>query len=156
VAAQSAADVYRDRKQTPQRIARSLGVEMLLLGSFRQDGHRLHLTAELRDGSREKSVWAQQYDIDMEQLLNAQGDIARQVAAHMSLGPPQPKAARDPTSSPDAYDLFLQGRYLWNTRTREGMTKAIEYFGRAATLDRNFALAYTPRRRRRPWDSSIR
>jgi len=143
VAPQAAAAVYRDRKKTPQQIARSLDVEMLLLGSFHQSGNHLQLTAELRDRAKGNQVWTENYDCDMEQLLTAQQDIASQVAARLSLGPAQPRNTRPPTSSAEAYDLFLRGRYLWNTRTREGVMKAIDYFGRAATLDPSFALAYT-------------
>jgi tetratricopeptide (TPR) repeat protein len=42
----------------------------------------------------------------------------------------------------EAYDLYLKGRYLWNGRTREGITKSIDYFQQAIDLDGSFALAY--------------
>jgi len=142
VAAQSAAAVYRDGKRTPPQIARALGVETLLRGSFRQSGYRLHLMAELRDGSKTKPLWAQQYDVDMEQLLNVQDDITRHVAARLSLGPAQPKNVKPPTGNAEAYDFFLRGKYLWSTRTREGVMKAVDYFGQAVRLDPGFALAY--------------
>ncbi|MEN3331406.1 MAG: hypothetical protein V7641_771 [Blastocatellia bacterium] len=43
---------------------------------------------------------------------------------------------------PQAYQLYLKGRYFWNKRTPDGFKKAIEYFRQAITLDPNYALAY--------------
>ncbi len=143
VAAPAAAAVYRDRKLSPQRIAQSLGVQMVMLGSLSQSGHRLHLSAELLDEPKGARVWTKIYDCDMEELLSVQADIVKQVASRLGLGAAQPKAARPPTANAEAYDLFLRGRYLWNTRKREGVTKSLEYFDRAVHLDPTFALAYT-------------
>lgn len=50
--------------------------------------------------------------------------------------------ARAPTSHPGAYRAYLQGRFLWNQRSEEGLTKAIGHFHQAIELDAGFALAY--------------
>jgi len=34
-------------------------------------------------------------------------------------------------TSPEAYQLYLQGRYHWNKGTQEELTKSIEYYQRA-------------------------
>src|SRR5262249_19186387 len=41
-----------------------------------------------------------------------------------------------------AFDLYLKGRYYWNTRTPEGLRKSIEYFTRAVETDRHFAPSF--------------
>ena len=46
------------------------------------------------------------------------------------------------TTNADAYDEYLMGLYFWNTRSRDGLEKAIDHFGRAVEKDPNFALAY--------------
>jgi len=43
----------------------------------------------------------------------------------------------------EAYEAYLRGRYFWNKRTRDGMTKAIEYFSRAIEKNPKYAEAYT-------------
>jgi tetratricopeptide (TPR) repeat protein len=50
-------------------------------------------------------------------------------------------AAR-PTENPEAYQLYLKGRYFWNRRTEESMKEAISYFQQAIALDPSYALAY--------------
>jgi tetratricopeptide (TPR) repeat protein len=46
------------------------------------------------------------------------------------------------TANPEAYRLYLQGRYFWNKRTTENLKKAIQEFQQAAEADPNYALAY--------------
>lgn len=41
-----------------------------------------------------------------------------------------------------AEDLYLQGRFYWNTRTPEGLTKSVDYFTKATQLDPAYAPAY--------------
>jgi Flp pilus assembly protein TadD len=41
-----------------------------------------------------------------------------------------------------AEDLYLQGRFYWNTRTPEGLTKSADYFTKATQLDPAYAPAY--------------
>lgn len=48
-----------------------------------------------------------------------------------------------PTKNPDAYNLYLKGRYFWYKRTEENIRKSIEYFEEAIRLDSEFALAYS-------------
>jgi tetratricopeptide (TPR) repeat protein len=50
--------------------------------------------------------------------------------------------AQRPTASLDAYTLYLRGRYYWNTRSRDGLAKAVTYFERAIERDSAYALAY--------------
>ena len=49
---------------------------------------------------------------------------------------------RRPTEKTEAYQLYLEGRYYWNERSRDGIDKAVTYFQQSVKLDPNFALAY--------------
>ncbi len=46
------------------------------------------------------------------------------------------------TDKAEAYRLYLLGRYHWNKRTDDGLSKAMDYFRQAIDLDPNYALAY--------------
>ncbi len=54
----------------------------------------------------------------------------------------QPDRAK-PAGGSDAYRAYLEGRYHWNQRSEEGLTRAIESFQRTVLLDPDFALAYS-------------
>ncbi|HMS41684.1 MAG TPA: tetratricopeptide repeat protein [Pyrinomonadaceae bacterium] len=49
---------------------------------------------------------------------------------------------KDYTLNADAYELYLQGRFLWRKGTKADFEKAIEYYRRALQIDSNYALAY--------------
>jgi tetratricopeptide (TPR) repeat protein/tRNA A-37 threonylcarbamoyl transferase component Bud32 len=46
------------------------------------------------------------------------------------------------TNDPAAYDLYLEGRYLWLQRGAENLSRAIEDFQKAVARDPSFARAY--------------
>jgi tetratricopeptide (TPR) repeat protein len=75
--------------------------------------------------------------------------VAQEVANEMriTLGEkPKPTTASvKSATSPEtyaAYDLYLQGRYFWNRRTKEGFQRAADYFQRAIDRDPLYAPAY--------------
>jgi len=49
---------------------------------------------------------------------------------------------KEQTSSPEAYTLYLRGRYYWNGRSEDGVNKAMKYFEEALSRDPRYALAY--------------
>jgi tetratricopeptide (TPR) repeat protein len=50
--------------------------------------------------------------------------------------------AKRPTANPEAYQLYLKGRFFWNKRTGADLRTAIDYFNQALSKDPNYALAY--------------
>ena len=46
------------------------------------------------------------------------------------------------TQNPEAYQLYLKGRYYWNKQTSPDFATAISYFNQAISKDPNYALAY--------------
>ena len=51
--------------------------------------------------------------------------------------------AKVPTSSSEAYELYLKGRFFWNKRTGADLKHAIDYFNQAIAKDPSYALAYS-------------
>ena len=50
---------------------------------------------------------------------------------------------RRPTEDPEAYNLYLQGRSLFDQRRRDRLDRALPYFEQAIARDSNFAEAYS-------------
>jgi tetratricopeptide (TPR) repeat protein len=121
-----------------------MGVSAVLLGRITQRGDSLTISAELVDVRNNRLVWGEQYDRKMSDLLATQREIAREIVEKLRLKVSgEDKAlAKHYTESNEAYQLYLKGRFYWNKRTPEALTKSIEYFNQAIGKDPSFALAY--------------
>jgi serine/threonine-protein kinase len=77
--------------------------------------------------------------------LTTQREIASEITNKLRLklsGESEQKLAKKYTTSNEAYQLYLRGRYHFARRTKDDIFKAIEYYERAIKLDSDFALAY--------------
>ena len=112
---------------------------------MRLEGNRLRVTAQLIETRRGYHLWSEQYDRSMADVFSVQEDIARTVAAALGdelvASMPDTLVARG-TDNPQAYDLYLRGRHDWNSRTTDGMWRALRSFQEATTIDPQFASAY--------------
>jgi TolB-like protein/Tfp pilus assembly protein PilF len=126
-------------------IGRELRAGSLVEGSVRKSGNKVRVTAQLINANTEGHLWSSKYDRDLQDIFAVQSDIAEQVAEalRIRLLPTEKMAIeRKATESPEAYTLYLKGRYYWNGRTKEGLTKAITYFEQAIQKDPKYAQAY--------------
>ena len=136
---------YKGTKMPLRQIAEELNVSHILEGSVRQSDGRVRITAQLIDARRDEHLWAQNYNDDLRDILKVQEQIAREVvrALSLELGERGSSAlVRRGTADPEAYELYTRGRYLWNTRTRDGHARAIEYYRRAIERDSGYADAW--------------
>jgi TolB-like protein/Flp pilus assembly protein TadD len=137
---------YKDTTLSMGQIAKELGAGSILEGSIRKAGNRVRITAQLIQAERDKHLWSQRYDRDLTDVFAIQGDIAEQVADALKvqlLSKERQSIEKKATTSPEAYTLYLKGRYYWNERTDTSVRKAIKYFEEAVKADPNFALAYS-------------
>jgi TolB-like protein len=145
VKARSSVFSYKGKEITPQTIGKELSVQAVLNGRAMQRGDNLTLSLELVDARTGNLIWGEQYNRKMTELVSLQSEIARDVSSKLRAkltGAEQQKVAKSHTQDTEAYQLYLQGRFYWNKRTREGTKKAIEYFQTAIEKDPNYALAY--------------
>ena len=133
------------RKPLPQ-IARELNVDAVIEGSILRSGGRVRITAQLIDAAVDKHLWAQSYDGDVRDTLALQSRVARAIADEIRVSVlPKEQAALKKVKAvkPDAYEAYLKGRYFWNKRTAEGLTRAREYFDEAVAKAPDYAQAYS-------------
>src|SRR5207237_1960701 len=91
-----------------------------------------------------KTVWAGKFEEDYRSVFTLQDSIAEKLALAL-----QPQVigegtspAKHPTENPEAYEAYLMGLHFWTRRTKENLSKAIDYFEKAVKKDPSFALAY--------------
>ncbi|MGH9496597.1 MAG: winged helix-turn-helix domain-containing tetratricopeptide repeat protein, partial [Candidatus Sulfotelmatobacter sp.] len=145
VIARTSAMAYKHTDKTVSQIGRELGVDYILEGSVRREGGRVRVSAQLIRVSDQTHLWAENYDRELHDLLDFENDLGKAIASQVqaNLSPQRENAlARGRTVDPEAYDLYLKGRYYWNQRTPAGIKQSIGYFNEATTKDENFALAY--------------
>jgi eukaryotic-like serine/threonine-protein kinase len=136
---------YKGREVDPQVVGRELDVRAVLTGRiFQQDDH-LIVSAELVNVADGAQLWGEQYSRRTADLVTLQHDIAREISTHLQLrlsGEQQRQLSKGGTNNNEAYQLYLRGRYSWNKRTADGISRAIVEFQQAIEKDPNYALAY--------------
>jgi TolB-like protein/DNA-binding winged helix-turn-helix (wHTH) protein/Tfp pilus assembly protein PilF len=146
VIARTSAMQYKDSHKDVRQISRELGVDYVLEGSVRREGHRVRITAQLIQSRDQTHVWAKEYDRNLSDILALQSDVAGAVAREIQLRLTPKQSARlagAPAVDPDAYELYLKGRYFWNKRNEAAYVKAIDYFNQAIARDPQYARAYS-------------
>jgi serine/threonine protein kinase/TolB-like protein/Flp pilus assembly protein TadD len=145
VIARTSAMAYKGSNKTAGQIGQELGVDYILEGSARRERGAVRVSAQLIRVKDQTQVWAQNFDREMDEVLSVQSDLGRAIAQHVQVNltakDKQPPARRRPVD-PEAYDLYLRGRYFWNKATPDGFAKAIAYFRQAIEKDPTFAPAY--------------
>ncbi len=126
-------------------IGAELGVGAILESSVQRIENHVKIVTILYDAHTSKRLWGASYDRDLNDLFAIQSDLAMQIAAALRARLSADERAnlqRKPTGNPTAYDIYLQGRSLWETHRQEDNDKAVELFKRSLDQDPKFVLAY--------------
>lgn len=145
VIARTSAMAYKHTNKTVSQIGRELGVDYILEGSVRREAGEARVSAQLIRVSDQTHLWAQNYQRELHDLLQIQNElgtaIARQVQGNLTPRQ-QLDLSKTRTVDPDAYDLYLKGRFYWNQTSPAALKESVGYFQQAIAKDPNFALAY--------------
>ncbi len=132
---------YKHTKATIRDIGRELNVDALVEGTVTRAGSRVRITAQLIQVSTDMHLWAETYERDVSESLELQRAVATDIARRID-GIVRP-LDRPRSVQPEAYGLYLKGRYAFYQYTSEGWQRAIELFTRAIERDQTFAPAYS-------------
>ncbi len=144
VMSRSAVLRYKGKEADAQAAGKALGVRAVLTGKVTLRGDDLIVKVELVDVRNNSHLWGEQYNHKLSDLLAVQTELARDIAAQLRLrlsGEEQQRLTRRGTENPEAYDLYLKGRYILN-RFTHAEKNGLRYFQQAVEKDANFALAY--------------
>jgi TolB-like protein/DNA-binding winged helix-turn-helix (wHTH) protein/tetratricopeptide (TPR) repeat protein len=136
---------YKGTNKTLSEIARDLNVDAVVEGTVLRSGDRVRITAELVQVATDRHLWADTYESPFGDVLTLQSRVASAIVneIRINLTPEeQQRLARARPISPESYEDYLKGRFYWNKRSEEGLTKAIEYFQLATERDPHSALAF--------------
>ncbi|MCA1816102.1 MAG: tetratricopeptide repeat protein, partial [Acidobacteria bacterium] len=145
VIARSSVFRYKGREVDPAQAAKELGVRAILAGRFVEHGDDLTVSVELVDAREGKVLWGERYERKVADANVVQQEIVRAVSDHLRpkmSGGERAQVEKTGTANPEAYQLYLKGRFYWNKRTEEDLKKGIDFFQQATALDPDYALAY--------------
>ena len=132
--------------EDPQRLslARNLGADYLLEGSVERTSGRLRMSVRLIEAGSGVLTWANTYDRDATDLFISQAEVAAAIASVIGVKA-QPELPGDGlnryTTSSEAQDAYLRGRYLLYRFDRRTLPEVLRLFEQAVALDPQFALA---------------
>ncbi len=137
---------YKGGQKKISEVAKELEVGTVLEGSVRKAGERVRITVQLIDSHTSEHLWAESYDRELRDVFAIQSDISKTVAEALEvrlLSKEREIMEKTRTVNPEAYTLYLKGRFYWDERTKESVNKALKYFEQALKIDAKFALAYS-------------
>jgi eukaryotic-like serine/threonine-protein kinase len=145
VMSHSAVFRYKSKEADARTAGRELGVRAVLTGRITQHGDNLSVSTELMNVDDNSHLWGEQYNRKLVDALAVQNEIATQIADKLRLRLSSAQvthmAARQ-TANPEAYQLYLKGRYFAGQFSQDGLNKGMDYFRQAIALDPTYALAY--------------
>ena len=157
VASRTSAFSFKGKDVDIPTVAQKLNVANVLEGSVRKSGMRVRITAQLIQVATDSHLWSETYDRELEDIFAVQDDIAQSVvkelrAALMGEGAGSTTsaeakaeveaAATGRADDPEAYRLYLQGRFFLERMTAADVARGVIYFQQAVALDPAFALGW--------------
>lgn len=129
-----------------REIAKQLGVANIVEGTVQKTNDQVRVNVQLINALNDAHLWAEIYDRKVTDIFAAESDIAKTIAETLQAkltGSEKTAMSKKPTANPEAYELYLKGRFFWNKRTGADLRKAIDFFNQAIAKDPNYALAYS-------------
>ena len=108
-----------------------MGVSSILEGSVQKIGNNVRITAQLIDAKTDMHLWSEIYDKDISDIFSIQSEVAQNVARELKAtltSEEKEQIEKNQTKNTEAYNLYLQGRFFWNKRTKEGLNKKCRIF----------------------------
>jgi TolB-like protein/tetratricopeptide (TPR) repeat protein len=136
---------FKSAPENLPQIAKQLGVAHILEGSVQKSGEQVRVNVQLINAMTDAHLWADTYDRKLTDIFAVETDIAKTVVDTLQAkltGSEKNSMAKTPTVNPEAYELYLKGRFFWNKRTGDDLRKSIEYLKQAVAKDPGYALAY--------------
>jgi eukaryotic-like serine/threonine-protein kinase len=145
VMSSSAVMRYSGKTPDPQKVGSDLKVDAVLTGKIEQSGDMLSVDAELVNAADDSQIWGEQISESTANVSMVQQDIVRDISdkLRMKLSPAQKQQMdQAKVENPDAYRLYLLGRYQFDRFNPAGFAQAADYFRQAIAKDPSYAAAH--------------
>ncbi len=134
VISRSSAFSYKGKDFKLGVIARELNVANILEGSVRKAGNQVRVTAQLIEARSDTHLWSETYDRPLDNIFAIQDDIAAKIVAQLKVE----LLGKTPTvqeTDPEAYSLFLEGRYLRRQTSADSLEQSRKLLEQVLEID---------------------
>lgn len=145
VMAHSTVSRYGSRQDDPQGVGRDLHVDAVLTGRVVERGSELDVETEMVNVATGAQLWGERYKQSTKDAALLQAAITAEVAKLLRprlSGTERESLGKVGTHDPNAYQLYLKGRYRVAKYTQVDVKAGIEYLRQAIQIDPNYAIAY--------------
>jgi tetratricopeptide (TPR) repeat protein len=145
VKARSTVFRYKGQNVEPNRLGSELSVNAVLHGRVIQRGDDLSIYLSLVDTTTGDQIWGEGYERKLADLVAVQKEITRDVSQKLELrlsGADVQRVTKTYTNDPEAYQLYLRGRYRILKSNVIDVDASIKYFQQAIDRDPAYAMAY--------------
>ena len=134
---------YKKSPKPIPEVAKELDVGTVLEGSIRKAGNRLRVTVQMVDATKDRHVWAESYDRDLQDVFTIQSDIAKRVADALQTRILKNVAkSAEQSGNVEAYTMYLRAMQLYHQSTESSLREAYILFKHVIARDPGFAKAY--------------
>lgn len=145
VPARTSSFSFQGKDQIIKDIGEKLDVKTVLTGSLQRAGNTIRITTQLVNAEDESLLWSEQYNRELDDVFSIQDEISRSIVETLKVklvaGEREELTKRDTTSA-EAYQLYLQGRYFRWIENVANFLKAKNYFEQAVEKDPHYSSAY--------------
>jgi len=127
------------------QIAKQLGVAHIVEGSVQKSNDQVRVNVQLINAMTDAHLWAETYDRKLTDIFTVESEIAKTIADTLQArltGSEKNSIAKTPTVDPEAYELYLRGKFFAEKRTGADLRKSIEYYDQSIAKDPSYPLAY--------------
>jgi len=153
VVSRTSSEYFRESPMTSPEIGRKLHADYILEGSVQKQGGEVRIFTQLIDARNDQHLLSEKYEGELVNLFDFQSDIAWKVADAMQTvisSREKNHIEKRPTTSIEAYDNYLKGRFLLHKAndeqrydiSKDGLMASLQYYEKAIELDRQFAEAW--------------
>jgi TolB-like protein/tetratricopeptide (TPR) repeat protein len=136
---------FKSAPENLPQIAKQLGVTNILEGSVQKANDQVRVNVQLINALTDAHLWADTYDRKLTDIFAVESEIAKTIAETLQArltGSEKSSIAKTPTVNPEAYELYLRGKFFAEKRTGADLRKSIEYYDQAIAKDPGYPLAY--------------
>ncbi|MEM8814422.1 MAG: winged helix-turn-helix domain-containing protein, partial [Pseudomonadota bacterium] len=138
---------YRGHDKTLPIVAEELGVDVIVDGSVRRYGDTVRVTTQLVQADTDENLWSGSIEksLSVASLFSIQNEIAQEIARALKVtldDSSSPRAADLPTTSIEAYDAFMLGKFHYRRQLPGDIRESVTRFELAVALDPGFAEAW--------------